>query len=459
MINKSTLFNHLANSSLDELVDIVGHKVPFPKKDKLSRNRIFNQWRIFWLFLSQVLCATQSCREALRKAQAWIYLKHNKIISSNTSAYCQARSRIKNSYLNEINNKVVESFDKKSCQNHLWLGRKVKVVDGSSVSMPDTKENQKLYPQPYGQKKGCGIRVMRIVAMFSLATGALIAFRKGSLNVHERRLWHKMIKHLEKEDVVLADRGFCSLADYWILLQLKVDCVMRLHQRRSKGVKIIKKLGKNDSIVEWKKTQICPKWLTKEEWKTVPASLIVRHVEVNIEIPGFRTRNIIIATTLTDHKNYTKQALADLYRRRWLAELFLRDLKTSMHMDILRCKTPELVHKEITISIIAYNLIRALIWEAAVKKNIDPYRISFSGTISTIRQWAPLLATLRNTQEKKNAIGALFDFIAKDIIPYRPNRQQPRAIKRRKKNYQLLTKPRWEFMEIPHRHQYKKSLS
>jgi len=379
---------------------------------------------------------------------------------------------------------VVEQVENQnqSHPNFLWCGRNVKVVDGSSVSMPDTEENQELYPQPEGQKKGCGFPVMRIVAIFSLATGILLASRKSNLGVSERALWHDMWDCYQENDVVLADRGFCSFADFWMLSKRKVDCVMRLHQKRGKrkgkgkgksegkiedeieikgeGVKIIKKFNKNDWLVQWKKTGNCPKWLTKKEWQQLPQTITVRHVKVNIDIPGFRTRKVIVATTLLDNKKYSTQALAQLYRRRWLAELFLRDMKTTMRMEVLRCKTPNLVHKELTIFIIAYNLIRSLILQAALKKGIDPYCISVAGTIATIRQWAPILATLKHPKEKEALINSFLELLASDILPGRNSPQiHPRAIKRRPKNYQLLTKPRHEFREIPHRHKYRKNLA
>ncbi len=326
--------------------------------------------------------------------------------------------------------------------------------------MPDTEANQNLYPQPSGQKQGCGFPVMRIVAMFSLATGLVLAWCKSHLGVHERILWHQMWDNYRAGDVVLADRGYCSLADYWLLSQRGVDCVMRLHQRR-KAKKIVKRLGRNDYLVQWQKSKKAPKWLTPEQWKHIPDSMTVRQVKVNVDIPGFRTRSIVLATTLLDNKKYPPQALADLYRRRWLAELFLRDLKTTMRMNVVHCKTPEMVHKELTIFIIAYNLIRSMIWKAALKKGIDPYHISFAGALATIRQWAPLLPMIKNQKEKSQFINAILEVMASGIIPIRKKtRREPRAIKRRQNaSYQLLTIPRNQFMEIPHRHSYRKNLS
>lgn len=339
---------------------------------------------------------------------------------------------------------------------HLWCGRPVKVVDGTSLSMPDSEENQALYPQPKGQKKGCGFPVMKLVVSFCLTTGLLLSFRKAALNVHERTLWHEMWDDYEEGDVVLADCGFCSYADYWLLAQRGVDCVMRLHQARKEN-KIIKRFNKNDRLVQWEKTKKPPRWMTRKQWKDVPQEMTVRHVTVNVDIPGFRTKKYTLATTLLDEKKYPPQALAALYRRRWTVELFIRDIKTTMRMDILRCKTPNMVHKELTLFVIAYNLIRILIWEAVLEKGTDPCRISVAGTIAIIRQWAPRLAFCQDEEQRAILTKIMMEFITAEILPQRGNRKrQPRALKRRIKSYQLLTKPRNEFMEIEHRHKYKK---
>lgn len=350
--------------------------------------------------------------------------------------------------------KVRESIQAKQ----LWCGRPVKVVDGTSISMPDTGKNQEKYPQPSGQKKGCGFPVMRLVVSFCLTTGILLSCRKGPLTVSERVLWHEMWDDYEEGDVVLADCGFCGFADYFLLEQRGVDCVMRLHQAR-KEKKVIKKFNKNDRLVQWKKAKKPPKWITRKEWQKIPDEITVRHINVTVDIAGFRSKNFVLATTLRNVKKYPRKALTALYLRRWKVELFIRDIKTTMRMDILRCKTPDMVHKELTLFIIAYNLIRILIWEAILKKGIDPLRISVAGTIAIINQWAPMLATIEMEEVKAYLIKRMMELIAAEILPERSNRsRQPRAKKRRPKNFQLLTQPRNEFMEIEHRHKYKKNL-
>jgi len=325
--------------------------------------------------------------------------------------------------------------------------------------MPDTEENQLLYPQPSGQEKGCGFPVVKLVGEFSLATGALLNLEKSSLNIHERILWHRMWDNYREGDVVLADRGFCSLADFSLLSDRGVDCVMRLHQGRSKEADVVKKLGKNDYLVEWKKGKTPPNWLSTEEWQKIPSSILVRLVSIKIDSPGFRTREIIVATTLVDSLKYPASDLAELYRRRWLVELFFRDIKTTMKMDILRCKTPEMIHKEISIFVIAYNLVRTLIWEAASKKGIDPYLISFAGALATIRQGVLGGDIVQLGAHINEFFRKLLEFLARDQLPRRTSirEREPRARKRRPKNYQLLTSPRHLFKEIPHRSKYHKN--
>lgn len=455
----SAYWSRFSESSLCELVELVGDMIPLPEIDTSKRDRIFNSWRTFWLFLGQVLSPLQSCREALIKACSWLLVAGKEIISTNTSAYCQARARLEQGYLDKIFRETVRQNQDQLKSKDLWFGRHVKVVDGSSASMPDTPQNQKLYPQPSGQAEGCGFPVIKFVVSFSLATGVLLDYGKSRLNVHDKILWQKIWNSYQEGDVVLGDRGFCGFADFWLLSKKKIDSVMRLHQARKK-IRIIKEFDKNDYIVEWEKGKLGekPEWVTAELWQQMPGKMMVRYVVRNIDIPGFRTEKIILATTLLDPTAYPADAIAELYRRRWMVELFLRDIKTTMRMDVLRCQTPELIQKELTVFFIAYNLIRSLIWQAASKKGIDPYRISFTAAVAFIRQWVVILTAIKNNKQKKKFINTLFELLAKQIIPPgKKYRREPRAIKRRRRNsYQLLTKPRNLFTEIPHREGYKK---
>jgi len=395
----------------------------------------------------------------VQKALAWLWVHKQKTASPNTSAYCQARKRICVKWLATIWRELTERIEKAVPQDHLWHGREVVVVDGSGFSMPDTPENQKAFPQSWRQKPGTGFPVARWIAAFSLASGVIKELAWDELHIHERTLLHRIWDRFSPGSVLLADRGFCGYADFWVLLKRGIDSVMRLNARRTVGVKEVKRFNKNDRIVQWIKTKARIKWMTEEAWLAMPETMLVREVFLVIDVPGFRTKRITVVTTLLDAEGYTALDLTDLYRRRWMAELFFRDIKISMGMDVLRCKSPEMVQREIWMHVIAYNLIRGLMLRAACNKGVPIFRISLVGAITTIRQWEAVQIGEKKGEAITKISQIILDYIARDLVPDRPNRTEPRAIKRRKKNYQLMNKQRSVFKEINHRNKYTKSLS
>lgn len=424
------------------------------------RNRIFTQSRTFWLFLHQVLCGGCSCAETVAKAMSFLGMEEGEIASNNTSAYCQARSRLPAELIEKQQTQLAEKLSQES-DLWRWHGHIVKVVDGSTVSMPDTPSNQEKYPQPSGQKEGCGFPVMRLVCLFSLATGALLRRERGSQNDHERTLWRRMWPDLAKGDVILADRGFCSFAEFALLGQQGVDMVTRLNAKRSVGVRTVKRLGRGDELVEWQKTKTSqkPDWIATDDYEALPQWLPVRHITFNVSIDGFRSEEITVATTLLDPKLYPAREFAALYRRRWMIELFLRDLKTSLGVDVLRCKSPDMVEKELEMHLIAYNLIRALMLTASTEYPCEPTDLSFKISLSTIRQWAPAMEEAETEGRHREMLNLLLYYLANTLVPHRPNRIEPRAKKRRAKNYQLLNKPRHLMKPVKHRNRYVKPLT
>jgi len=421
-----------------------------------QRERLFPPARVFWLFLSQMFSADGSCAETVKRFLGWRALTEEKEASPNTAAYCKARARLPLEAVERVRDGVVRALHQSPLAHSRWHGRSVKVVDGSGLSMPDTPQNQHQYPQSKTRKAGCGFPEMRIVALFSLATGALLHYAQASRYVSERALFRPLWTHFEPGAVALADRGFCGFAEFFLLLQRGVDSVMRLHQRRSVGVRLVKRLGPGDTLVQWIKTKKRPAWLTAQQWAALPPVLDVRHIAFTVDIPGFRTHRITIATTLTDPRQYPASAFAELFRRRWNVELYFRDIKISLRMDVRRCLTPEMVRKELAMHVIAYNLIRATMLQAAQAANKDVDQMSFKGTCQTLREWAPLLA-LAPHRQRSALHAALLHAIARAPLPLRPNRVEPRARKRRPKNYQLLNQPRHQFREIAHRNKYVKS--
>lgn len=462
MKNKSILLDRsisaVRSKPVFEIPDMFRQLIQLPEVlCQSGRKRLFSPQMTFWLFLSQVIAKKSSCRETVRTFLVWLAAEKGKVASPGTAAYCKARARLGQKFLKTINRQVVANALAAETRENLWHGHSVKVIDGSGISMPDTSENQKVWPQPKGAKPGCSFPVIRLVAMFSLTTGALIAMTKGRLRVSERTLFRRLWQWLAPNDVVLADRGFCGYADFYFLGKRGVDCVMRNNQRRTVGITPVKRINKNDLIIEWHKMRPCPKWLTKEEWAAVPDRMTIREVTFTIDIQGFRTKKIVIATSLLDPKRYKATDFADLYLRRWRAELYLRDIKTSLGMDILACKTPKMINKEIQMYLIAYNLIRLLMQDTTNTYDAPPDRISFMGVVAAVRAWSVVF--IRPHSDRRQTIDIyklMLLYISKDRLPQRPHRSEPRAKKRRPKNYQLLNKPRHVFKEIAHRNKYVK---
>lgn len=424
-----------------------------------ARHRLYTSERTFWLFLHQVLANGKACREAVHHFNAGITAAGHAPISPDTSSYCAARARLKNPGLMAVSTRVVEHIEKQARPEWLWHGHNVKPVDGSSLSMPDTPANQAEWPQSKRQAKGCGFPVMRIVALFSLATGALVAHASGPFTKSERALFAELWNHLHPGDIALGDRGFCGYGDYCELQQRGVHSVMREVQRLKIGgaLRVVERLGKDDLLLEWKRGMFPSLGRrTREQWAALPESITVRQIRVMVEEPGFRTKEMRLLTTLLDPKKYPAQDFAELYRRRWEAELHLRSIKTAMGMDVLRCKSPEMIRKEVMMFVIAYNLVRAVMVEAALLKKVDIGRLSFAGSAAAVREWSPKIARERSARKRRKLYRLMLCAIAKDLVPDRPNRREPRAVKRRTKGYALLNKPRRQYVDIPHRNKYTK---
>lgn len=408
-----------------------------------SRRRFFSQNLTFWAFLSQVLSPESPCRETVRKVQAWYTARRQPRPGSGTAAYCRARSRLSHDTLLGIHEHTAAALQQRVGDEQLWCGRRVKVVDGTGVSMPDTPKNQRAFPQPSSQKKGCGFPVAKLVGCFCLASGALLHWAESTLHVHESKLFRKLFAFFLPGDVVLTDRGLCSYVHISILLQAGVDTVMRLHQARPSDLRKGKRLGPNDRLVTWQKPKQRPRGCTAADWRRVPDTLTLRWVYVSIAVPGFRTQSLVVVTTLTDPIRYPADELAKLYLRRWAVELFFRDIKITLGMDVLRCLTPAMVRKEIAMHAIAYNLIRALMQQAAALYHVPIERLSFKGSVDTLRQWTDTInAAHDKPREQTRLFNQLLQILAEDIVPHRPNRAEPRIRKRRPKAYPLMTHPR-----------------
>jgi IS4 transposase len=419
-----------------------------------SRERIFSVRRTFFGFLYQVLNPDCPCREIVRQIQALFTLHQDGDVDEGSSAYCQARKRLPWDILPRLRCAAAAHAQK---ARHLWRGFCVKVVDGTTTSLPDTSKNQRAYPQSGAQKPGCGFPLLRLVGVFSLSTGALLDYAKGNKHQHELGLLQRLLHQFKPGDLVLADRGFSTYTLLALLLGRGVQSLFRLHQARPADLRKGKRLGKNDRLFVWDKPWLRPAYLPRFIWKTIPAQVPVRVLRFSLRVPGFRVRSVTLVTTLLDPKEYPAEELARLYAERWRVELWFRDIKTSMGMEVLRCKSPRMVHKELEMFFIAYNLIRCLMAEASQRHEVGMGWLSFKGTVDSVRQFATAIAQARSRKTQKRLLEKLLEVIARDLLPERFGRSEPRAVKRRPKPYPLLNRPRHSFKEVPHRNRYWKN--
>jgi len=421
-----------------------------------SRERIYNVRRTFFGFLYQVLNPDCPCRQVVRQIQALFALQGGRCVDKGTGGWCQARTRLPWDILPRLRCAAAAHAEKNA---RLWRGLRVKIIDGTSTSLPDTAKNQRAYPQPGTQKPGCGFPLLKLVGVFSLASGALLDYAKGNQHQHELNLLQKLLDHFKAGDLALADRGFNSYTLLALLLGRRAHSLFRLHQRRPADFRKGKRLGKNDRLMLWPKPWLWqrPRYLSKAVWKCIPQELTVRVVRFTLAVPGFRTQSVTLVTTLLDPQDYPAEELARLYARRWRIELWFRNLKTSMGMEVLRCKCPKLAHKELEMFFIAYNLIRALMVQAGTLYDVPLERLSFKGTVDSVRHFSLAIAQARSRKQQKQLMAHLLEIIADDQVPDRPGRREPRAVKRRPKPYQLLNRPRHLMKELPHRSKYRKN--
>lgn len=405
------------------------------------RCRLFDPFVTLWAFLSQVLDVDKSCHNAVSRVIAYLVNEGGKIPSTDSSAYCQARSRLPEKLLEKLFGKVAQKLEEQVVSEYLWCGRHVKVIDGSNVSMPDTVENQKAYPQPNSQKPGCGFPIAKIGVVFSLATGAAVALVIHVLNSHDLKLARKLYQFLNPKDVLLGDRAFCAYADLVAIKNLECDAVFRKHQSRKTSMYRGRIVGESDKLVTWHKPKKCPQGFSNDAFAALPSTLVVREINYYIIIPGFRTQQVSLITTLLDTKTYPTLEFVALYGLRWNVEVDLKHLKTTLGMDVLRCKTPQMVRKELYVYLLAYNLLRTLMWQAGTAYGVPPLRLSLQRTRHHLDNFTRLLLDCSEAKYLQ-IYQTLLKIIVHQPVPERPGRSEPRVRKRRPKAYPSMKQPR-----------------
>ena len=449
----------LRQSTLSQLQERLGQLLPASllssEDDGLnSRERNFSLRLTFECFLWQLLNPATACREVVRHVQALRRLKGLSPIAEGDSAYVQARLRLPRERLEKALRATAKAADDRVGPRPQLQGRRVLTADGSSAQMADTRENQRNFPQPGAQKSGCGFPVLKFVVLFSLCSGAILNVAIGNLHYHDLRLLRALWDQFKKGDILLGDRAYGEYTTLAGLVQLGGDGVARLHSRRKVDFRTARRLGNNDGLFVWTKSYQQSEILSASEWDLLPAQLTVRIVRFTTVIRGFRNRRVTLVTTLLDPVLYPAEELIGLYARRWRLELSLRDLKTTLGMEQLRCKTPDMAAKELLAYLVAHNLVRCVMALAAVRHDIELERVSFKGSLDAIRQFSNAIERAPNGKLRRQLWEDLLRTLARDLVPLRPDRREPRAIKRRPKPYPLLNKPRRQFVEISHRSEY-----
>jgi hypothetical protein len=409
------------------------------------RERIYTPMVTLWAFLSQVTARKDSsCQDGVSRVIADRVAHGEKSCSPNTSSYCAARARLPEEAVADLTRQTGQELHRQADTQWLWKGRHVTIVDGSTATMDDTPENQDAYPQSSSQKAGLGFPIMRFVVLFSLAVGSTLECVMGKhqgKKTGEQSLFRKTWDALQPGDIVLGDRLYDAYRDMAQLKARGVDTLFGMRPSRRCDFRTGRKLGRDDHVVVWKKPNYySSRYESKKEWQSLPDTMEIREVRRKIHRKGYRTRTVIIVTTLLDPDRYSAKDLADLFGERWHCELDLRSIKRALGMHHIMCKSPEMVRKALWVHLLAYNLIRVRMAQAAAVHGGLPRRISFTAAKNHIHNFAPHMST--SSDEAHDRLEReLLQLIAKEKLKKRPGRKEPRAVKKRPK-YPSLTKPR-----------------
>jgi hypothetical protein len=431
----------------------------FPKASQKanSRDRHYTRWRTFWCALWHGFNPQASCRTVVRQLQALFCLEGGPQISEEDGAYCRALDRLPADSFPKALAATAQFADQLALACGFLGGRPVKAADGSALTLlADTPKNRAAYPPLQCQPNQPSFPMMRLVVLFSLCSGAILAAAQGSLAVSELALLSQLTAHLAKGDILLGDRGFGCYPVIALLWHVfGVDFIGRT-TRKIDGRRRLKRLGPNDWLIQWKKGSQASPWMSLERWLGLPETMTLRAVKGSLYQKGFRVRQATVITTLLDPKLYPAKEILRAYLRRWRLEMCLDDLKTTLQMESLRSRSPEMAQKEVYMRLIAHNLIRCTMAQAAREHEVELERISFKGSLDAIGQFSAGMAQARSKKKREQLWKDMLRILAADLVPERPGRREPRAVKRKKNRYPRLVGPRHKFRDHPKRHDRRK---
>jgi len=425
----------------DQPTQALGAVLPAAELQKLVveevgafRERIYPPLTTLGLFIGQALSPDGACQDAVARRLSERASQRQAACSLNSGPYCRARKRLPLGLIRRLALKVGETLEQDSPVDWKWRGRSIKLMDGTTISMPDTESNQSVYPQSGMQQAGLGFPLAMLVAVISLSTGAVLEWALGPCrgkHTGEQALFRQLMPRLDSGDIILADRYHCNYFTAALLMERGVDLVTRQHQRRITDFRRGRRLGRQDHLVDWIRPQR-PAWMDAETYAAMPERLSMRETEI-----GGR----VLVTTLTDAKTVSAADVDALYGRRWQVEVNLRSIKAEMGMDVLRTQTASMIDKEIAVYLLAYNLVCALMVRAAAGSGVEARALSFKGTIQLYLAFEQQFR-FAAAASARTMTAHLLGGISLLRLPVRPGRVEPHAIKRRPKNHPLLTVPR-----------------
>ncbi|HEV3250894.1 MAG TPA: IS4 family transposase, partial [Puia sp.] len=395
------------------------------------RERIYTPVRTLFTFIKQVLGPDKSCRKAVAGVATEEFVSNGGDISTNTGPYCKARQRLSETMVRELVTTVGQSSTRGAPRSWKAYGRQLKAFDGTTVKATDTAKNQSAFPQHKNQAKGAGFPILRIVTVMSLTIGTVIGYATGAYKgkgTGEASLLREIADCIEKDDIVLGDAYFPSFFTIADLSRRGADGIFRGQGQRHYDFRKGIRLGKNDHVVIWKKPKQKPEWMTKDEYDSYPNEISVRE---------FKVSGAVYVTTFLDSKKYFRKELAEIYVKRWQIEINLKSVKSVMEMDMLSCKTPDMLRKEIGIHFLAYNFIRLLMAEACIKHDKFPWEVSFKGTMQLLNTVTPFFL-IGSKDKNKILYEKMLEWIVINRVGNRPGRVEPRLVKQRRKAFSLL---------------------
>ena len=419
----------------------------FQKHRNLFGGEIYSVAVMVWSFLGQILRDGKeaSCQASVARIVAFKNQRGEPAPTSDTGDYCRARSKLSEAALHDLSVEIAAEVEVQCDPKWLWKGRHAKLVDGFTFTMPDTEQSQACYPHPKTQQKGVGLPIARAAVILSLASACVLDLAVGPYQgkeTGETALLRQLLNSFQQGDIAVMDRYYCSFLMIALLMGHGVDVCLRIHHLRKVDFRRGRRLGHYDHVLHWTRPQR-PDWMDPETYNCIPATLELREIRYTIDQPGFRTKSFDVVTTLLDDSEYSKAEIAQLYGFRWNAELDIRSIKQSLHLDHVRCKSPEMVRKELWTTILAYNLIRTTAAASAALHDVQPREISFTAVCQyLLATWMLRACQQRPPQDLEFETRQLLRQISECRVANRPGRIEPRVIKRRKNQYDLMQEPR-----------------